>query len=382
MPPRSIDLIALGPAPLDPYDPAAGAWALAGAYAARGDDVRVIRPEGPGPGPPPPGIGSIEVPLPPRRPGAAVEDARFAEAAGRRVRRAVDLIVRDPSGLGALRVPDRSPRNPPLVGFVRAVELATFDAERARLGQTGIAHRLDAWRDRRSVRRLELAALSEADVLFAEDATLGPPLVREYGLPEGRVRAAVPPVPELPRPASRDAARAALDIPRDVPVAVAPLPDDRPEAPALARARETFRRIRPLFPGARLVVVGSTAPTDPGVISVPGRDGAAFGAGLAAANVALFAGGQPSFDPMVVAAMRGGCAIAAVPSVHLPIPPDGAVQYSATEDPGDLASTLAELFADPSLVRSLVEAGRAHAARYLPQHLVAAIDAATGRAAG
>ncbi len=374
MAPRTIDVIALGPPPTDPYDPAATAWAIAGAYAARGDDVRVLRPDGAEGGTVPTGITSVEVSIPRRRPGAAVEHAAYAASSGHQVRRTADLIVRDPSGLGSLDAPGRSAGAPPLVAFVRSIELHAFDRERRTPGRSGWVDRFDTWRDRRNVRRLERAALAEADLLLADDPRLPAALSQEYAFPNGRIGYAAPPVAVLPRPESRDAARGALDLPRDVPVAVTPAPEDRPDSPTVNRARETFRRIRPLFPGARLVVVGTTAPPDPGVISVPRRDAPSFGLALAAANVGLFAGGSDGFDPMLVGAMRAGCAVTAVPSVHLPVPPEGAIALAPSDDPGDLASTLAELFADPALVRDLAGRASAAAEAYLPERLLATID--------
>jgi hypothetical protein len=146
-------------------------------------------------------------------------------------------------------------------------------------------------------------------------------------------------------------------------------------------AREAFHRIRPLFPGARLIVAGAEVPTDPGVIALPGRDAPTFGVALAAANVALFAEGRPTFDPMLIGAMRARCAIAAAPSVRLPLDAAGAITYAATDDPGDLASVLAELFADPALARRAVASGTKHAALYRPERVVAAIAERTPVAA-
>lgn len=372
---RTVDVISLGPPPRDPYEPSATAWALAEAFAAEGDDVRVIRPEGPSDAAPPAGTSSVEVAVPLRRPGAASDQAAFAVAAGHRVRPAVDLIVRDPSGLGPLRPRGRTVGSPPIIAFIRSVELHAFDRERGSRSR-GWVDRFDAWRDRRTVRRLELAAVSEADLLFADSPEVGVALAREYGVPAERLRSSVPPVADLPRPESRDAARASLDMPRDVPVAVVPAAEGR-DASSLDRAREAFHRVRPLFPGARLIVAGASVPTDPGVLGVPLRDAASFGLALSAANVAMFAQGRPSFDPMVIGAMRAGCAVAAVPSVRLPVNPGGAVRYSASDDPGDLASTLAELFADPALVRQIAGAGSEYATHYLPSRLVQAIHVAT-----
>ncbi len=373
---RSVDVVAAGPPPRDPYEPSATAWALAAAFAARGDDVRVLRPEGPAGGPGPEGVASVEVPVAHRRPGAPVEQAAYAQAAGRRVRPAADLVVRDPLGLGPLRTEARPGSRPRIVAFVRSVELRSFDREREPIAHRGWVDRLDTWRDRRSVRRLEQAALAEADALFADDPSLAPLLTAEYAVPADRVRIALPPVPELPRPPSRDAARGTIDLPRDVPVIVAPVPGDTGEDPSLAPARETFRRIRPLFPGARLIVAGSPAPPDPGVSSIPRRDPTAFGLAFAAGNIALFVGPRPPFDPLLLGAMRSGCAVAAAPSVRLPVPPGDAVRYAASDDPGDLASTLAELVADPALVRETATSAASYAERYLPERAVRAIDAA------
>jgi Glycosyltransferase Family 4 len=379
---RTVDLVALGPPPLDPYEPASTAWALAEAFAAKGDRVRVLYPEGPAGGKPPAGTTPVLVPLPLKRPGAAVEGADFASAAGRRVHPGADLVVRDPAGLGALGLPGRRAERAPIVAFVRSGELIRFDHERLTRSRPRWMDRLDAWRDRRSVRRLERAALTEADLLFSDAPDLARAIATEYQLPDQRLRAAVPPVPDLPAPDSRTAARTALGIPPDVLVVVAAASSERAEAAGIDKARETFRRVRPFFPGVRLVVVGASAPSDPGVVSVPARDPASFGLGLAAGNVALFAGGLPGFDPMVIGAMRLGCPVAAVPSVRLPADPDGAVRYSVSDDLGDLASVLAELLADPALCREVAARGQEHAAGYAPARIVEAIDRAlpgTGR---
>jgi hypothetical protein len=373
---RTVDLVTLGPPPGDPYEPWATAWALASAFAARSDRVRVLHPDGPVGVAPPAGTVGVPVRLPLRRPGAAPDEAGFAAAAGRRVRPDADLVVRDPAGFGSLGLAGRRTSRPTVVAFVRSVELHAFDRERAARPAAGLVGRLDAWRDRRTVRRLEQAALSEADVLFADAPELAHALTVEYGVPDQRVRPTVPPVPVLSSPLSRDAARSSLGIPTDVPVVVAPMAEERGGPAGVDRACEAFRRVRPFFPGARLIVVGAPAPTDPGVVSVPGRDGATFALGLTAANAALFAGRRPGFDPLLVSAMRAGCAPAAVPGVRLPADPEGAVRYAASDDPGDLASLLAELLADPALCREIATRGEAQAVRYLPERVADAVDAA------
>ena len=375
---RTVDLVALGPPPVDPYEPWATAWALASAFAARGDRVQVYHPDGPSAAQPPSGAVSVPLRLPLRRPGAAADEAGFAAAAGRRLRPDADLVVRDPAGFGSLGISARRAGRPRTLAFVRSVELHAFDRERASRAPARLFDRLDAWRDRRTVRRLELVALSEADLVFSDAPELARALAQEYGLADRRVQPTVPPVPTLVSNSSRDAARSALQIPTDVPVVVAPMAEGRAEPAGVDRACEAFRRVRPFFPGARLVVVGATAPTDPGVVSVPGRDPATFALGLAAAQVALFAGRRPGFDPLLVNAMRVGCAPAAVPEVRLPVDPAGAVRYAASDDAGDLASVLAELLADPALCREIAARGEAEAERYLPQRVVEGIDVALG----
>jgi hypothetical protein len=375
---RTVDLVALGPPPLDPYVPWATAWALAAALAERSDRVRVLHPEGPPGAPAPPGTVAVAVPLPLRRPGAALDEAGFAAAAGRRVAPDADLVLRDPLGFGSLGLGGRRSARPKVVAFVRSVELLVFDRAHATGSAGGLVERLDRWRDRRAVRRLELDALNEADVLLSDAVDLPHELAEAYGMEERRLLPAAPPVGELGSPVSREAARTSLGIPTDVPVVVAPMADESPEPSGLDRAREAFRRVRPFFPGARLIVVGSPAPDDPGVVSVPGRDGDAFSLGLRAADVALFAGRRTGFDPLVVHAMRIGAAPAAVPGVRLPLNPNGALRYAASDDPGDLASTLAELLADPSLRREVASQGAKQAERYLPERVLQVVDSALG----
>lgn len=373
---RTVELVALGPPPTDPYEPWATAWALAGAFAARSDRVRVLHPAGLSGAEPPVGTLSVPVPLPLRRPGAALDEAGYTAAAGRHLSRDADLVLRDPAGFGSLGLARRRSTRPTVVAFVRSIELRGYDREHVAHPSGRWVDRLDLWRDRRAVRRLERAALNEADVLFPDSPDLPAELLREYGVEERRLRPAVPPVANFSAPPSRDAARSAIGIPTDVPVVVAPMAEAGAEPAGLDRALEAFRRVRPFFPGARLVVVGATAPADPGVVTVPGREPASFSLGLTAANVALFAGRRPGFDPLVVAAMRAGVAPAAVPGVRLPVDPDGAVRYSTSDDPGDLASTLAELLADPALCREVATQGAKNAERYLPEKVLEAVDAA------
>jgi len=345
MPGRTVDVVTVGPPPLDPYEPSASAWALAAALAARGDDVRVLHLLGPDTGPVPPGVTAIPVEIPLRRPGGPVEPAEFASAAGRRLRKPLDLVLRDPLGLGSLGA-RRLRRGPPLVGgFARALELRAFEGERQGLSSTGFVDRLDTWRDRRSVRRLERAALDEADRVFYDAKEVAKSLTEEYGVVDRKLVALPPAVPLLPPLPTRESSRHDLRIPSDVPVVVAPAAFEAPASSGVDRVLEAFRRVRPFFPGVRLVLCGAPAPSDPGVIVLPARRADTLADALASADVAVFARRVPGFDPGVVLAARAAVPPIVLPSARLAVEPAGGVRVAASDDPGDLASALAELLA-------------------------------------
>jgi len=374
MPGRTVDLIAVGPCPRDPYDPAAPAWALAAGIATWGDHVRVLHPPGPESAPPPDGVEALPVDVPLRRPGAAVEGAALALAAGRRVRRDADLILRDPFGLGPL-VHGRRPRDaPPIAGVVRRVELTAYNGEPVHQHPAGLVGRMDTWRDRRAVRRLEREALAEATRLFYDAPELPEILQREYGVDRRLLEWAPPPV-RAGTPPSRDAARQALRLPLDVPVVAAPLSSPDPALSGSARMVEAFHRVRSLFAGARLVLVGGTAPTEPGLTCVPDRDTAAFEAAFAAADVTLVAPTAVGFDAGAVLALRGPGAVLTSPAVRFPADPGPAVRAAASEDPAELAALLAELLADPAERRGLVDEGNRFAQRFDPERVAATVTA-------
>ncbi|MGP8078502.1 MAG: hypothetical protein ACLQD8_07840 [Thermoplasmata archaeon] len=365
---RTVDLLAAGPAPVDLYEPAAPAWALAEGLRDRNFSVRVIFPAGPGGGVSPPGIEAVPIELATHRPGAAVEPADFARSAGRRVRPDAGLVLRDPSGLGPLALARRGGRHR-IDAIVRSVQLGEFDRERSGRPPNGLIDRVDLWRDRRAVRRLERAALEEADRILCDDPALASELAGAYRFAPERIVPTVPPVALGAEPPSRSAARADLGLPIDVPVVAALAASENAEEAGIDRAREAFRRIRPLFPGVRLVIAGTEAPVEPGVHAVPERDRAVFVRALAAADVAVFARRRPGFDPGLVLALRLGVAPVALPSVRLPADPAGAVRFVPSDDPGDLSSAVAELVADLSQRRAVAAQGPAFAARFHPERV-------------
>lgn len=364
-----VDVVAAGPPPLDPYEPTAPAWALAVGLRDRGHSVRVLYPPGPDAAPIPSGISSDTVIVPRNRPGAAIEPAEFARSAGHQVRAEAVLVVRDPAGLGSLPLGHRADRR--VVAIVRSIALDEFERERAGRSAAGVLDRLDIWRDRRAVRRLERAALAGADGIYSESPELTEAIVKGYRFAREGIRPTDPPVLPDPEPPTRDAARATLGVPTDVPLVAALASTEDPQGAGVELARDAFRRIRPLFPGIRLVVAGAPAPTEPGVHPVPDRERTAFVRALAAADVAVFLPRTPGFDPGVVLAMRLGVAPVVRPTVRLPGDPSSAVRRLPNDDSGELSSAIAELIADPAGRRTLVENGRAYSERFLPERVAA-----------
>jgi hypothetical protein len=376
---RTVDVVAGGPPSSDPYDPAQPAWDLAAAFAAQGDSVVVLHPRGPVAAPAPAGVTALPIDVPLKHPGAPVEGAEYAVAASKRVRKDSELVLRDPAGLGRLGLHRARGQGAVLAAFVRGIEMDTFERERGGHAPAGFRDRFDTWVDRRSVRRLEEAALREADQLFYDAAGLPSDLKRKYGIPEHRFHAALPPVAAIPLPMTREEARASFRIPADVPVVVAPAAFEQPELSGTDRAREAYRRVRSFFPGSRLIVVGTTAPVEPGVALAPERDAGTLARALAAADVAVFDRRVPGFDPGAILALRAGKCVIVGPNVRLPVEPAGALRVVASDDPGEFASVLAEVIADPAERRALTDEGAQYAGAFDPARVAEVVRAATDR---
>jgi len=378
MPGRSVDFVASAPPPADPYGPGASVWGLASALAAAGDDVRVLHLPGTGADRAPAGVTAVPVDLRLRRPGAPVEPSAFAAAAGRQLRRSVDLVLRDPVGLGSLGL-SRGRGGPLIGGFARELELRAFEAERQGRPAAGFVDRLESWSDHRAVRRLERVALLEADRIFYDSPDVARSLTEEYEVPARKLVVLPPAVPPLPDPPTRESARAQLRIPADVPVVVGLTAFEAPEPSGVDRVLEAFRRVRPFFPGVRLVLTGVAAANDPGVIALVDRSARTVSDALACADVAVFARRVRGFDPGVVLAARASVPPVVLPDAALPVAPSGGVRVSASDDPGDLASVLAELLADPATRREVAQAAHRFSEAFLPSRVATGVNAAVSR---
>lgn len=375
MPGLSVDVVTSGPPPSDPYDPGARSWALATGFAERGYSVRVLSPTRPGSEPPPDGV--VAVPLPITAEYATTLRGRvdLGRSAGGLLRRDAAVVIRDPSGLGALGV-GRGPHRPRMLSFVRTIEVAEYDRARSGEPPKGLGGKFSAWRDRRTLRALEREALGEADRLFVDAPELPPLLEREYGVRPGALGTLAMPVAKGPTLRPRPEARQALGIPPDVPVITALAAYGPSAAAGVDRVREAFGRIRPIFSGLRLVIAGSTSPSAPGVAAFPKRDRASLDLALAAADFAVFSPAVPGFDPGVVLALRAGVPILATPLLKLPAAPPGIVRLTSSDDAGEVASALLELLADVAERRDLAEHGKEYAARFDPATIVGDLETA------
>jgi glycosyltransferase involved in cell wall biosynthesis len=148
-------------------------------------------------------------------------------------------------------------------------------------------------------------------------------------------------------------------------------------------ALETFRRVRVFFPGARFLVVGSSPPSEPGVVPLGVVDEATKARVLTAADVFLFPSLYEGYGLAPREAMRYG--VATVVSAHVPtdgIPVGPAIRVVASEVAADYAADLAELLADPALRRQVGEAGRKAADTFSFAKMAERFERVVSRTAG
>jgi len=230
---------------------------------------------------------------------------------------------------------------------------------------------------RRSARKEEALAIARSVAILAPGDEERERFGRSALAGAARTLVVPPPVPLPPELPDRSAARRALHLPDDVPVAtVLGVGDD---AAAVALARAAFQRARVFFPGARLMLPGATAPSEPGAHPLPGADAATRRAAARAADVLI----APSLrDPVeLLTYVRTGIPALVGRSARLPIEPaPKLLRRPEADDAGALASDLAELLADPALRRSLGESGRSYADAYDPARLLATVLGRVGAA--
>jgi hypothetical protein len=376
---RAIDVVAAGPPSADLYDPAAPAWALAFALAGRGHSVQVTFP-GPTDAPPAPGGVSV-APFPPVTPhlGSYLGDAELAQVAGSRIRPMAEVVVRDPSGLGPL---GHRARRAAVVAFVRTIAVEAVGATAPGPSAERLGSRVLAWRERRGIRHLEKEALTEATVVYCATAAQRERLRNDHGLAAERLRVSPPVVTRAHELPHRELARRLVGVPNDIHLAILLPPVDPSPAAVVAPALEAFRRIRPIFPGARLAVLGVPGVVGPGIVTLPSRDEATVLAAVAAADVAIAFPAASTVDPGMVLALRAGVPTVVDPTADLGEGAETAVRRAATADSGELASVLTGLLADPDDRRALAEGARAFSSRFEPERLAEELEAIVARGAG
>lgn len=359
-----IDFLATAPPQDATSGPSRTLWELGAALVARGHAVRVLFPStNLQARPDVKGVTAIPVPDPgpQRRPSG--RDIAIGRNASDLLDPEVDAVIGNDPKTGALEWVHRPNGRPVFAMIVHDVALHLFETLRAPDARAGLKDRLGGWLDRRTLKRLEGSALSKARVILVPSDLNRELLHRHYGIPADRVRWMPHGVADPIDAGTREEARLALRVPSDVPVVS--FIGRTPDRQGLPTALAAFQRVRVFFPGARFLVVGTQAPTDPGVMSLGVVDELTKARVLRASDVFLFPARYEGFGFAPREAMRYG--VATVVSRHVPlegIDAKGAVRIAASDDPADYASDLAELFADPRLRRSVGESGRLYADRF------------------
>lgn len=379
MPPRTVDIVAAGPPSEDVYDPAAPAWALAAGLAGRGHSVQVVYPGSANGVPAPPKVTATAFPGITEHIGTFRGDAELAHRAGRHLRRDAEVVVRDPAGFGPIGHHARSAR---IVAFVRSLSAAAIGPGPAQAPAGGLRSRLAGWGERRDAHHLEKEALREASVVYCSTSSMRESLHRAYGLLPGRLHIAPAAVAEGPAPITREAARRRLGVPDDV-VVVGVLPiGGVATAESVAPALEAYARVRKIYPGSRLAVIGGPPVSVPGVVSVPDSRRTTVAAVCAAADVGLVIGQGAEAEGALVLGLRAGLSFVAPPALDLGEAMDAGVRRADTGDPSELASALVGLVADTAERRALAEKGRKLAERFLPDRVAEELERATGLSTG
>ncbi len=367
---RTIDVLAAGPPSTDLYDPASSGWALAGALAARGHDVQVVYPGPEGAPGAPTGVRATAFPPVTAHLGTVRGDAELARSGARHLRANAEIVLRIPAGAGAL---GGRPHGAPVVAFVQSL---SGDAPPAKTSVGRVARiraRVTHWGERRDALHLEKEALTEAAAVYCAAPSLRDRLRAEYGLSAEQLRLASPAVGPAPTLPSRSDARRAVGVPDDVPL-IAMFPTSEPLAEVPPAVIATFGRMRQLFVGCRLAAVGVPHAAAPGVVAIAGRDTAALAPVTGAADVGVVLERGPAPSAALALALRAGLPCVVAPGVDLGEGAEAAVRRADPEDPGALASALAELIADPPARAELGAAARRFAERFAAERLAAELE--------
>jgi hypothetical protein len=359
MPAWRIELLATDPIGAAAPDGRRTLWELGGALAQRGHSVRVLHTSGE-----PParaaasGVVAVHVPGPPARPSPVDREIALGRNVADLIEPSADLVVGRDEVVGALGWTERGRRHPAVALLLDDEAVRAFAPPGGR--ERGIRARIGDWLDRRPVRKLQATALSRARVVLVT-SELHRTLLESGRTPSGpRVGVLPAGVPAPIDVGSREAARAALQVPLDVHVAA--FLAGSADVDGRAVALEAFERVRPIFPGARLLMAGKGARSEPGVMPFDPADEEARARVLRASDVALFPYGPGTSGLAPREAMRYG--IATVTSRRIPLDgadPERATRRVPADDSGEYASALAELFAEPDRRRAIAAAGRAYA---------------------
>ncbi|MCI4331634.1 MAG: glycosyltransferase family 4 protein [Thermoplasmata archaeon] len=363
MPSWKIDFFATAP----PGDPTSGlsraVWELSASLSARGHRVRVLYPDDHRPqAREHRGVAVVPVPLTGTRRRPFGRDIAFGRNASRALDRSADLLIANDEKAGALELPTGA-RAPVFGYFVHDIALHTFDTLRPLEERRGLRQTLGNWVDRRTLVRLEGKGIRAAAAVVVASAYNRELLQRYYPMPAERVHLVPHGVPDPLDVGTREECRTSLNVPVDVPTVA--FIGRTPDRQGLPVALEAFKRVRVFFPGARFLVVGSPVRSGTGVMGLGVVDEETKAKVLRAADVFIFPAKYEGFGLAPREAMRYG--LATIVSRHVPmegLPDQEACRVVASDDPGEFASDLAELLADPALRREIGTRGREYADRF------------------
>lgn len=362
----AVDMLASAPAEETRSGLSRVVWDLAVEMVRRGHRVRVLYPIQPFEvAPPYRGVERVPIPVVGMKREPYSYERAVARAASDLLDPNADLILANDEKGGVIELPRGRRPGRPVFGML-AHDIQQYHLKTMRAVQQPnptLRQRIGAWLDERTIRRIEGNAFARSRAIVVASKANRDLLLNFYPVPPEKIHVIPYAVPDLVDVGDRNACREVLHIPFDVPV-VAFL-GRTPDRQGLPIALAAFRRVRVFFPGARLLVAGCSAPSEPGVMSLGIVDEAVKSRVLHAADLFLYPARYEGYGLAPREAMRAG--VATVVSRHVPI--DGAsagteLRVVDEDDAGAYASELAELLADPALRRTIADAGQKYAAKF------------------